>query len=175
MINADKQRAAASGGIPPVSKALERRRRSLFRAAPRRKPAVVAEFQSDAIEVEERTPPRFARLTLYCVVALILGAVGWAAGSQVDMIVTAQGKLITTRPNLVVQPLETSVIREINVRAGDAVSRGDVLATLDPTFSQADLDQLRTRVAAFDSTINRLNAELGGYDFVATNPSNPDD
>jgi hemolysin D len=160
--------------IPVPLKTIERRRRSVFRAAPRLKPAV-AEFQSDAVEVEERTPPRFARLTLYCVVALILAAVGWAAGSQVDMIVTAQGKLITTRPNLVVQPLETSVIREIHVRAGDVVNRGDVLATLDPTFSQADLDQLRTRVAAFEATINRLKAELGGYDFVVADSSNPDE
>jgi len=70
--------------------------------------------------------------------------------------------LITTRPNLVVQPLETSVIREIHVRAGDVVNRGDVLATLDPTFSQADLDQLRdTRGGNFDAMINRLMAEIG--------------
>jgi hemolysin D len=171
----DKQPIDAKVGKAPVLKTVERRRRSLFRAAPPRSPAVVGEFQSDAIEVEERTPPRIARLTLYSVVALILAAVGWAAGSQVDMIVTAQGKLITTRPNLVVQPLETSVIREMHVRAGDVVNRGDALATLDPTFSQADLDQLRTRVAAFDATINRLKAELGGYDFVVTDSANPDD
>ena len=115
------------------------------------------------------------RLTLYSVVGLIVAAVTWASVSHVDMIVTAQGKLITTRPNLVVQPLETSVIREIHVRAGDVVNRGDPLATLDPTFSQADLDQLRTRVAAFDAMINRLKAELGGYDYIVADPSNPDD
>src|SRR3954451_3330036 len=175
MTSVDKRAVETMPGkiqVPP--KTIERRQRTLFRAAPRLKPAV-AEFQSDAVEVEERTPPRFARLTLYCVVALILAAVAWAAGSQVDMIVTAQGKLITTRPNLVVQPLETSVIREIHVRAGDVVDRGDVLATLDPTFSQADLDQLRTRVAALDATINRLKAELGGYDFVVADSSNPDE
>src|SRR3954447_24028602 len=165
MTSSDKLRAAAGGGIP-LSKVTERRRRSLFRAAPRRKPAVVAEFQSDAIEVEERTPPRFARLTLYCVLALIVAAVSWATLSQVDMIVTAQGKLITTRPNLVVQPLETSVIREIHVKAGDRVNKGDLLATLDPTFSQADLDQLRNRVAAFDASIDRLKAELGGFEYA---------
>jgi hemolysin D len=164
---------------PKVEKAtpkpVDRRRRSLFRGAPARKPAVVAEFHPDAIEVEERAPPRLARSTLYCVLALILAAVGWAAGSQVDTIVTAQGKLITTRPNIVVQPLETSVIREIHVRAGDVVNRGDVLATLDPTFSQADLDQLQIRVAAFDAAIRRINAELGGYDYVVPNAANADD
>jgi hemolysin D len=159
----------------PAPKTVERRRRSLFRASPRPRPAVVAQFQSDAIEVEERTPPRIARLTLYSVVGLIVAAVTWASVSHVDMIVTAQGKLTTTRPNLVVQPLETSVIREIHVRAGDVVNQGDPLATLDPTFSQADLDQLRTRVAAFDATINRLKAELGGYDYVVSDPTNSDD
>lgn len=135
---------------------------------------MVSEFQSDAVEIEERAPPGVARLTLYCVVALILAALGWAAGSQVDMIVTAQGKLINTRPNFVVQPLETSVIREIRVRPGDVVNRGDILATLDPTFSQADLDQLRARVAVFDATINRLESELHGHDFVVNDPANPD-
>jgi hemolysin D len=164
---------AKPDGVAPV-RTVERRRRGLFRTASRR-PPVVTEFQSDAIEVENRTPPRIARATLYSVVALILTAVGWAAGSQVDTIVTAQGRLITTRPNLVVQPLETSVIREIHVRAGDRVNRGDLLATLDPTFSQADLDQLRNRVAAFDATINRLRAELGGFEYVVDSTANADD
>lgn len=164
---------AKSDGLAPL-KTVERRRRGLFRSTSRQ-PQVVTEFQSDAIEVEHRTPPRVARVTLYCVVALILTAIGWATGSQVDMIVTAQGKLITTRPNLVVQPLETSVIREIHVRAGDRVNRGDLLATLDPTFSQADLDQLRNRVGAFDAAINRLRAELGGHELVVGEAANADD
>ncbi len=178
MKTADNGPVDPKAAATPPPKNSERRRRPFFRiSTPLKpsKPAIIAEFQSDAIEVEERTPPRIARLTLYAVVALILVSVGWASFSHVDMIVTAQGKLITTRPNLVVQPLETSVIREIHVKAGDRVSRGDILATLDPTFSQADLDQLRTRVAAFDAAINRLKAELDGYDFVAADSSNPDE
>jgi HlyD family secretion protein len=127
------------------------------------------------MEVEQRAPSRVAHLTLYAVVALIAIAVAWASLSQVDMIVTAQGKLITTRPNLVVQPLETSVIREIHVKPGDRVNRGDLLATLDPTFSQADLDQLRIRVAAFDATIQRLRAELDGTEYVVNNATSGDE
>lgn len=156
---------------PP--KKVERRRGGLFRAAPRQ-PRLIAEFQSDAIEVEQRSPPRFARITLYCVLALIVAAVSWASLSQVDMIVTAQGKLITMRPNLVVQPLETSVIREIHVKAGDRVNRGDLLATLDPTFSQADHDQLRNRVGGFDASIARLRAELADTDYVVANLGDAD-
>ncbi|WP_051380414.1 HlyD family type I secretion periplasmic adaptor subunit [Bradyrhizobium sp. WSM1743] len=155
-----------------ASPRVERRTRLSSRISRHRR--IIAEFQSDAVEIEQQTPPRVARLTLYSVLALIVVAVVWASASQVDMIVTAQGKLITLRPNIVVQPLETSVIREIHVKPGDRVNRGDLLATLDPTFSQADLDQLRSRVAAFDASIDRLRAELDGADYVVDDSSSTD-
>src|SRR5690242_11888823 len=91
---------------------------------------IISEFQSDAVEIEERSPPRITRITLYLVGILIAAAVTWASLSTVDEIVMGQGKLITIRPNLVVQPLETSVIREIHVAVGDVVHRGQALATL---------------------------------------------
>lgn len=138
-------------------------------------PEIIAEFQPDAVEIEERNPPRLTRITLYLVAALIAAAVTWASLSTVDEIVTAQGKLVTTHPNLVVQPLETSVIREIHVAVGDVVRRGQALATLDPTFPKADVDALRTRIAAFDATIERLEAELNARNFIPLDPANPED
>lgn len=151
----------------------ERRKRPQTTARMRR-PEIVREFQSDAVEIEQSTPPRMARLTLYAVVSLIVAAVVWASLSHVDTIVSAQGKLTTTQSNLVLQPLETSVIRQMHVRAGDVVKQGEPLATLDPTFSQADLDQLRVKVAAFDAAIERLRAELDGRDYVLSDANNPD-
>ena len=136
---------------------------------------IVSEFQPDAIEIEENAPPRTTRIVLYSVALLIVTAVIWASLSTVDEIVTAPGKLITTRPNLVVQPLDTSVIREIHVAVGDVVKRGQALATLDPTFSKADVDALRTRIAAFDAAIERLEAELDARNFIAPDPANPED
>jgi HlyD family secretion protein len=150
------------------------RRLKAPRPAPRR-PAVVTEFQSDAIAIEHRPPPRVARLTLYAVIALMAVTIAWASLSHVDMIVTAQGKLIATSPNIVVQPLETSVIREMRVQIGDHVDQGAALAILDPTFSQADLDQLRSRKAALDAAIDRLRAELDGRVYDADESANSDE
>lgn len=175
MTDVEQTPADAQPAKPPSPRTTERRRRGGMFSSQARRPRLVTEFQSDAIEVEHQTPPRLAHVTLYCVLALIAAAVAWATVSRVDMIVTAQGKLSTTRPNLVVQPLETSVIREIHVKAGDRVNQGDLLATLDPTFSQADFDQLRMKVATFDAAINRLQAELGGYDYIVANPSSADE
>ncbi|MBV8589639.1 MAG: HlyD family type I secretion periplasmic adaptor subunit [Acetobacteraceae bacterium] len=136
---------------------------------------LILEFQPDAVEIEARTPPRIARVTLYMVIALIVAAVSWASLASVDEIVTAPGKLITTHPNLVVQPLETSVIRDIRVAVGDLVHKGDVLATLDPTFSQSDVSELRERISALDAEINRLEAELNNRDFAASAGATPND
>ena len=172
MTAADKTGVETAPGRPGASGVWRSRRRLSRRATTGSR--VVAQFQTDAAEIEQMIPPRMGRITLYCVAALIVAATIFACVSRVDMIVTAQGKLITTHPNLVVQPLETSVVREIRVRVGDSVNRGDILAILDPTFSEADLAQLRGRLAGLDASIDRLRAELDGGDYVVDESANPD-
>lgn len=139
--------------------------REVVRKAPL--PSVIAEFHPDAVELEERIPPRTARLTLYGVTALIGAAILWASLSSIDELVVAPGKLITTQPTIVVQPLETSIIRSIDVAAGDVVKAGQTLAKLDATFSQSDVEQQRVRFAALEAQVNRMDAELAGTDYAA--------
>ncbi|WP_112661846.1 HlyD family type I secretion periplasmic adaptor subunit [Microvirga flavescens] len=140
----------------------------------RRRPAYVVEFQPDAIEVEERVPPRIARLTLYLVTALIAVAVAFACLTEVDEIAVARGKLITSEPNIVIQPLENSVIRSIGVNVGQTVKAGQVLAVLDPTFTQSDVQQLKTKFEAADAMVNRLETELEDHVYTPANPSSPE-
>lgn len=136
---------------------------------------IIAEFQSDAVELEERAPPKIARLTLYGVASLIAAAVLWASISSIDEVVVAPGKLVTTQPNIILQPLETSVVRSIHVTTGEAVSAGQVLVTLDATFSQSDFDQQRAKVAAYDAQINRIEAELNDADYTVLAGNSPEE
>ncbi|MDI7860968.1 HlyD family type I secretion periplasmic adaptor subunit [Rhizobiaceae bacterium n13] len=138
-------------------------------------PPVIAEFQTDAVELEEKDPPRIARMTLYGITALISAAVVWSIVSEIDEVVVATGKLITTKPTIVVQPLETSIIRTIDVTAGEIVKAGQTLATFDPTFSQADVDQQRAKFAALDAQVKRIEAELAGNDYSLLAGSTPDE
>nr|WP_128566507.1 HlyD family type I secretion periplasmic adaptor subunit [Methylobacterium crusticola] len=140
----------------------------------RRRAAIVSEFQPDAVAVEERAPPRAARATLYLVTALIATAVAWACLTEIDEIAVARGKLVTTEPNIVVQPLETASIRSIAVAVGQTVSAGDVLAVLDPTFSEADVQQLTARFSAMDAMVSRLEAEFEGRDMPRFDMARPE-
>ena len=56
------------------------------------------------------------------------------------------------------------------MKAGDVVKKGQVLATLDPTFTHADLLQLQQKQASDEAQVARLGAELSGkkYKFSAT-------
>ncbi|MGR9299827.1 HlyD family type I secretion periplasmic adaptor subunit (plasmid) [Rhizobium leguminosarum] len=156
----------------PSDKALTGKGRELTARPPL--PPAIAEFQSDAVELEERAPPRVARMTLYCITALIASAITWASVSSIDEVVIAPGKLVTTQPTIVVQPLETSIIRTIEVKAGEVVHTGQTLATLDATFSQADVDQQRAKFSALDAQVRRIEAELAGDDYTKMAGDTPD-
>jgi len=144
-------------------------------AAPKASKQVISEFQPDAIEIEERLPPRVARATLYMITALIAAGVAWASLASIDEVVVARGKLVTTKPTIVVQPIETSIVRTIDVQPGDVVKAGQTLATLDATFSQADVDRRRTEYAALDAQVKRMEAELQGRDYAAEAGNSPDE
>ena len=126
------------------------------------------EFQSEASRVDQQRPPALLRGTLYALILTIATAIGWASYAKVDRIVVAPGKLVTTAATIVVQPLEISQIRSLEVKVGETVHKGQALATLDPTFSEADVSQLRDRVASLAAEVERLECELDGRAYAPT-------
>jgi len=132
--------------------------------------ADVSGYLSDAEEIEHRRLPRYARSTLYLLVGLICFAVLWAIFSQIDQIVVARGKLVTTGSTIVVQPVSTSVVRELNVKVGQVVRKGEVLGVFDPTFTAAEEASLKEQLLTLRAQISRLEAELAGAE--AFDPKN---
>lgn len=122
----------------------------------------VVEYLPDADEIERSPPPRIAQMTIWLVVAGLVAAGLWAALARLDQVVSATGRLVNPVPNVVVQPLETSIIQTVEVRAGQTVRKGDLLATLDPTFVRADETQVRTRLQSLETQIASLQHELDG-------------
>jgi HlyD family secretion protein len=120
------------------------------------------DFQPDAVAVGDGAPPPQARLALYCIFAALVFGAAWAWLSELDRVVSAPGMLVTQTPPILVQPLETAVVRSIAVRPGDVVAKGAVLATLDPTFASADMGQLVAKRRFLAAFVERLQAELDG-------------
>ena len=100
-----------------------------------------------------------ARRVLWTVISLVAACATAAALVPIDMVVTAGGRVVGMQPTVVVQPLETAIVRAINVREGQVVRAGQVLARLDPTFSAADVGALEAQVRSFQTEVDRLSAE----------------
>ena len=129
------------------------------------------DFLPDADEIERRPLPAVARFTVHFLVAALFVFFLWAWLSEVDLIVSARGRLVTPLPNIVVQPVETAIVQSIDVRVGQVVRKGEQLAALDPTNAQADSSQLRSKLASLSVQWASLNAELTG---VLVEPSAED-
>lgn len=145
--------------MEPANKPPVKRKRSWFGG---RGAGTIVEYLPDADEIERSPVPRFAQLTLHVLVLGVVAFIVWASFSKVDQVVVAQGRLVNPLPNIVVQPLETSVIQSVDVRIGQVVKKGERLASLDATFVQADETQLRLRLASLDTQLKGLEQELAG-------------
>jgi HlyD family secretion protein len=126
------------------------------------------EFQSPSAGILSMPVPRGARGTIWIITSLFFACLIAMALIPIDKVVTAQGKVVSRTPTLVVQPLETAIVRAINVTEGQTVRAGDVLAQLDPTFAAADVGALATQVASLQAEVSRLQAEAEGRSFTYT-------
>ncbi|MEM9579146.1 MAG: HlyD family type I secretion periplasmic adaptor subunit [Pseudomonadota bacterium] len=138
-----------------------------------RKPVPVdaVEYLQDADRIQQRPMPFFARSVMYLITLLIIAAVAWASFSTIDSYVTARGKIITEGSHVVLQPLETSIVRKMNVRKGEVVAKGTELIAFDPTFAGSDKSQLGAEYDRLSAQVARLEAEAGGVDYTPVNPS----
>lgn len=140
---------------------LQRLKRWLANILPLPQQSDAHEFLPDARAIEMRPRPVWAQSTLYLLIAMIVVAVLWATFSDIDKVVVARGKIVTPLPNIVVQPMELSVLKSLEVRVGQVVRKGQVLATLDPTFAGADASQLKVRERSLGAQVERLETEVG--------------
>jgi len=126
-------------------------------------------YVPDLEDILSERPPRSVRSTHFMIATLFVGLIVISSLVSVDIIVTGSGRLSPDAPTIVVQPMQLSIIRDVRVKPGDMVRRGDVLATLDPTFTQADKSALLTQQKAAQAQIARLEAELAGKPLTLTN------
>jgi hemolysin D len=117
-------------------------------------------FQDPIDEICEEEAPSIMRGTHYFVMSLFLTIILIASLVKVDIVVVGSGRLATAVPPIMLQPIERAIVRELKVKQGDSVTKGQVLATLDSTFAQADLTSLTIQQKSLVAQVRRLEAEL---------------
>lgn len=136
---------------------------------------VIRQFQSEADAIIEAAQPQWARVTVLTMAGLFLSMIVLLCVTKIDRVVSSVGgKLVSTERMNVFQALDASIIKSIDVHEGDEVQKGQLLATLDPTFAAADVKQLRQQAAGLRGQIERDEAQLNNRPFVLPPETDPD-
>jgi hemolysin D len=127
---------------------------------------VILEYQSPSTAIINMPMPRIASGFTWAFSSMLAIMLVIASVIKVDRVVTADGVVVARAPTIVVQPLDTAIVRSIDVNPGDVVHAGQVLARLDPTFAVADMSTLVSQVASLQAQTSRMQAELDNRPFT---------
>lgn len=132
-------------------------------------------FTSAAIALQRRPPWLIARMVslALCVMAVLALAYAWFA--PMDVVISAQGRVIPSGRSKIVQPIEAGIVRSIHVRDGAIVKAGDVLIEMDHTTTGADSDRLQREVWEAEAETGRLAAMTRGANQFAVPDGIPHD
>ena len=122
------------------------------------------EFLPAALEIVETPASPLGRAIAATLILFFLLALAWATFGHIDIIATAQGKVVPTERVKVIQPLEAGIVTAIRVRDGDKVAAGDVLVELDRTVSSAERNRVGHELLRTRLDVARLTALRAGLD-----------
>lgn len=122
--------------------------------------SMLPRIRSALFEVACKEPDQAPRWVLWAVTALLLSLSIWAALAHLDIVAVAPGRLVPQTYVKIVQPASAGIVRDILVREGDEVERGQVLVRLDPTETAADNTAIERELAIQTLQIRRIDSEL---------------
>lgn len=97
----------------------------------------------------------------------LIGFITWASIAKVDIIVRTEGRIVPAGKSQIVQHLEGGIVRNILVQEGQVVTAGQALMELSDIQARSNLDQERSKSAAFRGREARLLAEASGSGGIA--------
>ena len=137
--------------------------------------SILQAFQSETAAVREAAIPTVYGLSVRLLGAMIVCGLAVTVFVPVDRVISSNtGKIVPTEAQSVFQALDPSIIKSIDVKEGQQVDKGQLLATLDQTFALADVDQTQQQVASLDAIIERADAELAHRKPVFPESTDPD-
>lgn len=121
------------------------------------------EFLPAALEIVETPASPLGRIVAWTLMAFFAIALTWACLGHIDIIATAQGKIVPVGRVKVIQLIETGMVTAIRVQDGDRVSEGQVLVELDHTVSTAERNRVRYDLQRARLDVARLKALRAGF------------
>lgn len=106
------------------------------------------DFMPGALEIQERPPSPAGRWFMWLLLLLVTICLSWAYWGEVDIVVTAPGRVIPSGHVKIVQAPESGSVLSVHVVEGDSVVAGQRLVSLDPAYAAADDQRMQSELAS---------------------------
>lgn len=116
-------------------------------------------------EVDDATVVRSTRI-VWLSSLTILALLTWSWFAEVVEVSKGDGRVIPSSREQVVQSLEGGILSELLVREGDIVEAGQILAQLDLTKTESNVQESAARYRAMLGSVARLEAEVNNVPLV---------
>ena len=99
-------------------------------------------------------------LLLWLIILLLVLIGYWASITDVDNVIRANATVISSNRTQVIQSVDGGVIKELTVKEGDSVNKGQKLAKFEDTRNKSYLAETEAKRAGLLANLARLEAEL---------------
>lgn len=110
-------------------------------------------------QVDEAEIVKSSRI-IWCFLLLIIVLLIWSYFASIVEVSKGTGKVVPTSREQLIQSLEGGILSELYVREGDIVEKGQILAQLDLTKTEATVEESAARYRALLANITRLESEV---------------
>lgn len=126
-------------------------------------------------EILKKTPTKIVRVVSISISVIAVFFLLFSYFAKIDIVVSAQGKVIPSDKSKVIQPLEAGVVKSIKVKDGQAVKAGDILIELDPKMTDAEKEKLQNELWQARVELARLDAMIHRKKILPSIPDVPSD
>jgi adhesin transport system membrane fusion protein len=115
---------------------------------------------STSLYWQQQVKAHRSRKIVWIAAVLLTTVLVWAHWAKLDEVIIGEGRVVPASAIQQIQSLEGGILTALHVRSGDLVTKGQLLATLDNTYSKAAWQEGEQQSNALKMLISRSQAEL---------------
>lgn len=123
-------------------------------------PPELLDYTNDTAAAVLLNTPKAGKSLIWAMLVFVVVALVWAYFAELEEVTSGMGKVIPSSQIQVVSNLEGGIVRELYVREGQQVEKGQALLLIDDTRFLSDLREREQEIAALQGDVRRLKAEV---------------
>ena len=137
----------------------------------RKVPGEHIDFIDDKSAALLLSTPKSARILLWVIILFFILATFWASFAKLDKVTTGSAKVIPSSQLQVVQNLEGGIVKQVLIKEGQSVEKGQKLLLIDDTLFQSNYREKSQDLASLKADSIRLRQIIKNITIRSSQPN----